>query len=95
MLGGEAGLHLASISVLFSPVSLQLNRSHICDSWDPVSVVLVQENREAKYDVIRTSVPSLDFSVTKVDTPEPTCPFLSLLLCLPRAQLSPLPRPPP
>ncbi|CAI9174204.1 unnamed protein product [Rangifer tarandus platyrhynchus] len=39
---------LSLSSLFFPPVSLQMNRFHICDSWDPVSVVLVQENRIEK-----------------------------------------------
>ena len=71
---------LSLSSLFFPPVSLQMNRSHICDSWDPVSVVLVRENRIEKPNMMSLELQfcPLDFSVTEVGTSEPTCPFLSL-----------------
>lgn len=79
MLGGKLGstLRPSQFCFLSSCLYLQLNAfiPHLY-SWDPGSVVLVQENREAKHDVIRTSVQILEFS-DAVDTLSPLVVSLS------------------
>lgn len=92
--GGWSLPCLSPNSLSFPPLFLQMRCFHICDSWGPASVVLVQENRVQKPNMMSLELqfcPWISQSRKRV----PLSPHISPPLCLLRTQLSPLPIIPP